>query len=279
LIITFALKYQVMKRIFFTLMLFTASCTVAPRINVSSTNASSGNLVTDGKIYTTAYQQRAAEYRALCYQAFNIAHQRVDEIMLSKTEKPKVIITDIDETVLDNSAYEAHQTLQGKGYEPDTWYEWSGMIKADTVPGSLSFLKYASSKGIEIFYITNRGERERDFTLKNLQKFNFPNADSAHLFPLHNTSSKEQRRQNIAANRSIVMLMGDNLGDFSSLFDKKNSDERNRNVNVLAAEFGSRFIILPNPVYGDWENSLYNYNYSLTDAQRDSVIKASLHSY
>ncbi len=268
-----------MKKIFFALVLFTASCTVAPRINVSNTNAGTGNLVIDGKIYTTAYQQRAAEYRALCYQAYNIAHRRIDEIALTQTAKPKVIITDIDETVLDNSDYEAHQNLQGKGYESDSWYEWSGMIKADTVPGSLSFLKYASSKGIEIFYVTNRAERERDFTLKNLQKFNFPNADNAHLFLLQNTSSKELRRQNIAVNYTIVMLMGDNLGDFSSLFDKKSSEERNQNVNTVAEEFGSRFIIIPNPVYGDWENSLYNYNYSLTAAQQDSVMKASLRSY
>ena len=267
-----------MKQPLAILLLITASCTAPQRISISNVTNNS-NLVTDGKIYTTAYQQRAAEYRALCYQAFNIAHQRIDEIVLTQIEKPKVIITDIDETILDNSPYEAHQTLQGKGYESDSWYEWSGMIKADTVPGSLSFLKYASSKGIEIFYVTNRGERERNFTLKNLQKFNFPNADSAHLFPLQNTSSKEGRRQNIAANHTIIMLMGDNLGDFSSLFDKKSSEERNQNVNTVAEEFGSRFIILPNPVYGDWENSLYNYNYSLTEAQRDSVIKASLHSY
>ena len=63
------------------------------------------------------------------------------------------------------------------------------------MPGALSFLKYASSKGIEIFYVTNRSEKERDVTLKNLQKFNFPNADDAHLFPSTGTSSKEERRQ------------------------------------------------------------------------------------
>jgi 5'-nucleotidase (lipoprotein e(P4) family) len=259
-------------------LIFSVSCTAPQRINVS-TSANNSSVVTDGKIYTTAYQQRAAEYRALCFQAYNIAHQRVDEILLTKTDKPKVIVTDIDETILDNSAYEVHQTLQGKGYESDAWYEWSAMIKADTVTGSLNFLKYASSKGIEIFYVTNRSERERNFTIKNLQKFNFPDADSAHLFPLKNTSSKEERRQNIAANHTIVMLLGDNLGDFSSLFDKKNTDERNQNVNFAGVEFGKRFIVLPNPVYGDWENSLYNYNYSLTATQKDSVIKASLHSY
>ena len=266
-----------MKKISFTLLLFAASCTAAQKINVS--DVANGSIVINGKMFATVYQQRSAEYRALCFQAFNIAHRRVDEIMNVKTEKPKVIITDIDETILNNSPYEAHQTLQGKDYESASWLEWTSMINADTVPGSLSFLKYASTKGLEIFYVTNRNEKERGVTLKNLQKFNFPNSDSAHLFPLQSSSSKEERRKSIAATHTIVMLMGDNLGDFSFLFDKKNIDERLQNVNSVAAEFGSRFIVLPNPVYGDWESSLYNYNYSLTPSQKDSVIKASLITY
>jgi 5'-nucleotidase (lipoprotein e(P4) family) len=274
---TFVLNNKAMKKISFISLLFVVSFFVAQKIRAQ--DISNGTIVTNGKMFATAYQQRSAEYRALCFQAFNIAHRRVDEIILTKTEKPKVIITDIDETILNNSPYEAHQTLQGKDYESASWYEWTSMINADTVPGSFSFLKYASSKGLEIFYVTNRSEEERNVTLKNLQKFNFPNPDSAHLFPLQNTSSKEERRKNIAAAHTIVMLMGDNLGDFSFLFDKKNIDERLQNVNSAAGEFGSRFIVLPNPVYGDWESSLYNYNYSLTPAQRDSVIKGSLITY
>ena len=81
-------------------------------------------------------------------------------------------------------------------------------------------------KGLKYFTLLIAAEEERDVTLKNLQKFNFPNADSAHLFPLQNTSSKEERRQSISASHEIIMLMGDNLGDFSFLFDKKNMDER-----------------------------------------------------
>jgi 5'-nucleotidase (lipoprotein e(P4) family) len=266
-----------MKKISFTLLVFAVSGSMAQKLNVPG--VPTGAVVIDGKMFTTVYQQKSAEYRALCFQAFNIAHRRVDEIILTKTVKPKTIITDIDETILNNSPYEAHQTLQGKDYESASWYEWTSMIQADTVPGSLAFLKYASSKGLEIFYVTNRSERERDVTLKNLQKFNFPNSDSAHLFPLQSSSSKEERRKSIAATHTIVMLLGDNLGDFSFLFDKKNIDERLRNVNSVATEFGSRFIILPNPVYGDWESSLYNYNYSLSQAQKDSVIRASLITY
>jgi len=80
------------------------------------------------------------------------------------------------------------------------------MASADTVPGASDFLKYAASKGVEIFYVTNRMEKERDATIKNLKKFDLPNADYAHLFPVQKTSSKEDRRKSIAANHDVVML-------------------------------------------------------------------------
>ncbi len=266
-----------MKKLFFLLVIFVSSCSIAPRINVTGIPAS--NLVTDGKIFATAYQQHAAEYRALCFQAYNIAHQKVDEIVKTTTSLPKAIITDIDETVLNNSPYEAHQTLQGKDYESASWNEWTAMAKADTVPGAYSFLKYASTKGIEIFYVTNRGENEKTVTLKNLQKFNFPNADNEHIFLRESTSSKEPRRKNIKATHSVVMLLGDNLADFSFLFDVKNPEERTQNVNAVSSAFGNKFIVLPNMIYGDWESSLYNFNYSLTPSQKDSVIRSVLISY
>jgi 5'-nucleotidase (lipoprotein e(P4) family) len=154
-------------------------------------------------------------------------------------------------------------------------FQWSTLTP---FPAVLRFLKYASSKGLEIFYITNRSEKEREVTLKNLQKFNFPNSDSAHLFPRQDNSSKKRGRQSIAASHNIVILMGDNLGDFSYLFDRKTTEERMQNVNSVATEFGSRFIVLPNPVYGDWESTLYNYS-PLSQAQKDSVMKASLITY
>ncbi len=266
-----------MKKLSFLLAIFVSSCNIAPRINVTGIPVS--NLVTDGKIFATAYQQHAAEYRALCFQAYNIAHEKVDEIIKTTTSLPKAIITDIDETVLNNSPYEAHQTLQGKDYESASWTEWTAMAKADTMPGAYSFLKYASAKGIEIFYVTNRDESERGVTLKNLQKFNFPNADNEHIFLRESISSKEPRRKNIESTHSVVMLLGDNLPDFSFLFDVKNSGERLQNVNAVSSAFGNKFIVLPNVTYGDWESSSYNFNYSLTPSQKDSVIRSTLISY
>ncbi len=239
------------------------------------------NLVADGKIFTSLYQQKSAEYKALCFQAYNIAQLRLEQTLKSPSSKTKkrVVVTDIDETVLDNSPSAVHQALIGKDYEPNAWMEWTNLAKSDTLAGALTFFKYCKSKNVEVFYITNRNEKERGATLKNLQKFGFPYADSTHLMLKKTTSSKEERRKIVSEQFDIVLLLGDNLADFSELFDKKTSDERTLNVQQHAADFGKKFIVLPNPNYGDWEGSLYQYNYKYSPAEKDSIIKSNLKNY
>ncbi|MEO6682129.1 MAG: 5'-nucleotidase, lipoprotein e(P4) family [Ginsengibacter sp.] len=266
-----------MKKLALIFIVFAASCTTATRISDRAVS-SSNTIHVNGKLFTTVFQQRASEYRALCYQAYNIARLRVDQLP-QPAEKPFAIMTDIDETVLSNAAYQAHQTLQGKDYDAATWYDWTGRADADTVPGALSFLNYASSKGIKIFYVTNRDEIERKGTLSNLQKFNFPDAVNEHLFLKGEISSKEPRKQHILKDYQIVLLIGDNLNDLSQAFEKKSPDDRMKVTDSLSLQFGKSLIVLPNAVYGDWENALYQYNYKLTPAQRDSILRASLHSY
>ena len=265
-----------MKKYFIILTILFVGCTAAKQTQVVT---SSQNITANGKLLASLFQQHAAEYRALCNQAFNIARLRLDEALTQTHAKPLAIITDIDETVLDNSPYDVKRSLIGKDYEQKSWEEWTALATADTVPGARSFLKYAASKGVRVFYLTNRAEAERKGTLANLVQLDFPDAVTEQLILKGTISSKESRRQTIAEKYEIVMLMGDNLGDFSSLFDKKTSEERLQNTSVSAAEFGKKFIVLPNPVYGDWENSLYKYNYNLTPAQKDSVIKSVLKSY
>jgi 5'-nucleotidase (lipoprotein e(P4) family) len=267
-----------MKKLSFLFIFFASSCTIAPHISVT-TPAASDNITVNGKLFTTVFQQRASEYRALCYQAYNIAHVRIDQLPPAKGNKPYAIMTDIDETVLSNAAYQAHQTLQGIDYDATSWYQWTSSANADTVPGALSFLKYASSKGVKIFYVTNRDEKEREGTLKNLQKFNFPDAVNDHLLLKGEVSSKENRKQQILTNHQIVLLIGDNLNDLSIAFEKKYPDDRMRVTDSLSHQFGKTFIVLPNAVYGDWENALYHYNRNLTPVQKDSILRASLLSY
>ena len=236
------------------------------------------SMLVDGKMFTALYQQKSAEYKALCLQAYNFAAIRVNQYQ-NNSAKPKAIIADIDETILDNSAYAVHQAFLGKAYDAESWLEWSLKSAADTVPGAPAFLKYAASKGFEIFYVTNRNEAERNSTLKNLRQFGLPNTDDSHLILRSTESSKESRRQQILLTHDVVLLLGDNLGDFSDLFDKKSYSERDANTNLSQKDFGNKFIVIPNPGYGDWEGALYNYSRTFSIAQKDSIYKSVLKSY
>jgi len=266
-----------MTRYFVFLLALIYSCSAGNK-STSDPIISELNTTAYGKMYASVFMQNAAEYKALCFQAYNTASMKVDQYNLVPGKK-YALITDIDETVLDNSAYQAHRSILGMGFDQESWSEWVDMAEADSVPGACSFLKHAKQKGIEIFYITNRAEKERSATLKNLRNFGFPDADSIHLFAKQNTSSKEDRRKTVMANYEIVLLCGDDLCDFNGLFDKKTSQERNGVVNASIENFGSKYIILPNTIYGNWESALYNYNYKLTSSQKDSVFRSVLRGY
>jgi 5'-nucleotidase (lipoprotein e(P4) family) len=236
--------------------------------------SNTASITNNGKAWASIWQQRAAEYKALCFQAYNIARLRVDEGVKNPGDKPLAIVTDIDETLLDNSPYDATRALQNKDYTDATWKEWTDKAVADTVPGAPAFFKYAASKGITIFYITNRNENERATTLKNLQLYGLPNADDAHLQLKTTTSSKEARRLNVLKTHNILLLCGDNLPDFDMLYDNHPAEEsRAATTQKLEMEFGSRYIIIPNPSYGDFEGALFGFNYKLTNAQKDSIIR------
>lgn len=267
-----------MKRVYFiafTLLLM--ACTGTKKLSMSCIQS---NLVPDGKLWSSLFQQKAAEYKALCIQAYNIAAFRLAEALLKPSAKPKAVITDIDETFLDNSPYAVNRALRGLDYDAASWQEWTAKGMADTLTGALSFFNYAASKNVEVFYITNRKEKERQGTLQNLQFYHFPFADDQHLILRKDSSSKEPRRLQVAATHDIVLLLGDNLTDFSSLFDSnKKTKERAATVQELAAEFGKKFIILPNANYGGWEEAIYGNSFYLTPAQKDSAIKNNLKGY
>jgi len=247
---------------------------------ISSSNPATSALVVNGKLWSSVFQQKAAEYKALCIQAYNIARFRLDESLKQPSSKPRAIITDIDETFLDNSPFAVHQALLGKDYEPAVWSEWTSKGAADTLPGALSFFNYAAANNVEVFYITNRREAERSGTLQNLKLFKFPFADEPHLILRKDVSSKEVRRQQVSATHEIILLLGDNLADFSPLFDtRKSTEDRAASVQQLSAEFGKRFIVLPNTNYGGWEEALYGNNNGLNAIQKDSAVKANLKGF
>lgn len=219
-----------------------------------------------------AYQQTAAEYRALCYQAYNAAMTAlVRDLTDLDTDDSRAVVVDVDETVLDNSPYQAACILNNTDY-PQGWDEWCGMAAARPVPGSLEFLELVRGYGVDVYYVTNRKEHLRAVTLKNLQEMGFPQAEDDHLLMRTSTSDKEPRREKIREKYHISLLVGDNLGDFSNDFRKDDPLERSLSVDSLRTSFGTTFIVLPNPMYGDWESVLYHGRHDLDDAAKLLIL-------
>lgn len=228
------------------------------------------------------WQQNSGEYKALCYQAFNSAKSYLEEQLTQKSAsgKPRAIITDIDETVLDNSPYQATQADKGESYSKETWEAWGEQEAAVAVPGALEFLEYAEKNNVAIFYISDRYESQNEATLRNLQNVNFPYADAEHLLLKKKGVDKEARRQKVLENYEVVMYMGDNLSDFSMIYDNQSTKKRNALTQQEKAEFGTKYIVLPNPMYGAWMNDgIYEGKYDWSPAQKDSIIRANLKKY
>jgi 5'-nucleotidase (lipoprotein e(P4) family) len=250
---------------------------------------SSGNLIAQtmhaqhtaapNKLLPVLWHQHAAEYRALCYQAFNLAEMRLAAIKVKKHKRPLAIITDIDETVLDNSYSEAQGIKTNAEYNLANWKNWTNKAAATPLPGAVAFFQKAKQMGFHVFYISNRDTSEVNTTLKNLQAYQFPDATADHLLFLSNESSKEARRQKVAEQYDIVMLLGDNLNDFAKAFEKKSIADRFAETDAVQAAWGKQFIVLPNAIYGEWEGALIQYKRGLTNAQKDSAYKAQLKGY
>lgn len=232
------------------------------------------------KEYPVLWQQQAAEYRALCYQAFNIASLRLNQILKEKFNNRRLaIITDLDETILDNSYSEAQLIKEGKQHSSQSWIDWTDKSEATGVPGAVEFLQLARKKGITVFYISNRGIASVPSTLINLKKLKLPDADTAHMLFLSNTSSKEARRHLVMKKYNVVMLLGDNLNDFMQVFEQKPIAERFAETDKVKNEWGKKFIVLPNATYGEWENAIYDYDWNLMPDQKEKKRREKLIGY
>jgi len=231
-------------------------------------------------VMATVWMQSSAEFRALSYQAFNLATMNLDAFLHSYTgSKPVAVIVDADETVIDNSAYEAFLIGQDFGYSSKTWTPWMAAAEAKAMPGAKEFLNYAAAKGVEIFYVTNRKMVGYDGTKKNLAELGFPNVDEKHLLLRTDSSDKQARRDIVAKDYEIAFLMGDNLNDFSSVFAKKSVEERFVEADKVKVQWGNKFIMLPNPTYGEWEGSVYQGNWGASAAEKDQMRKSYLQKW
>lgn len=216
-------------------------------------------LRSEQNMMSTNWFQTSGEAKALFLQGYNLATRNLKEELKKPSSKPYSIVLDLDETVLDNSPYSAENLKNGKNWSKESWKEWVEKAEAEVLPGAKEFLDFADKNKVKIFYISDRYEDDLEATIRNLKKLNLPIQDekSILLKSKNDKSGKTSRREYVKNHTNLVLLLGDNLSDFED-FSTKSIDERNKKVEDLALEFGNKFIIFPNPMYGAFETAIYS---------------------
>jgi 5'-nucleotidase (lipoprotein e(P4) family) len=219
-----------------------------------------------------AWVQTAVEYKASAEQAYRLAMLQLEtalkdpswtaaiEQTADASKLPPAVVLDIDETVLDNSVFQARGVRDNVPYSEEAWQRWVAEARAPAVPGAKEFTQYAAQKGVAVFYISNRMAVTEAATRRNLQALGFPlDATIDTLLsrgerPEWAASDKRSRREYVGANYRILLLIGDDLGDF--VVAAGTPDERAARTASHDDWWGRRWIMLPNPTYGSWERAV-----------------------
>lgn len=218
------------------------------------------------------FMQTAAEYRACCYQAFNLAGTRLKEAHseLKDKEAKLAVVLDLDETSIDNAGFQAMQLRSNLAYDSrlwDIWEEKQGDM-VGLIPGAKDFILEAGKLGVTPVYISNRSDKFREQTKELLKRLGIPIQHEAQLKLATNTSDKTERRKETERDFNVLLYVGDNLRDFDEKFRCRKLEtraaqeldqairERKDKVDESRAEWGKKWIILPNTAYGEWMKPL-----------------------
>jgi len=231
---------------------------------------------------STLWYQTSAEFRANSLQSYKMATLQLPALLADKSQTalltqtanyqqlPAAVIVDIDETILDNSATAASDVKRGfVGFDGTQWNDWVLAAKAPAVPGAVAFLNKASELGIRVLFISNRECKaakaaacpQQDATIQNLKAVGVQQVDAEHVWLKGEqadwTSEKESRRLLAQQQYRVIMLAGDDLGDFLPNVKKDiTPTQRFALVDKYQDYWGSRWIMLTNPTYGSWETIL-----------------------
>lgn len=232
----------------------------------------------------TYWAQRSAEYEATVEALYDLARKNLDEALEDPTwsaydggtddfaDKPPAVILDVDETVLNHAELQAWGLMPGNRISRKTLYEFFDEAKSPAIKPALAFTKYAASRGVKVFYVTNRLAPAEEATRRNLEKHGFPIDDSVDTVLLKEereewTSKKETRWAHIAQDYRILLLIGDNLGDVAEgIYDTP--EARLAIVEDNRDAFGKTRIVIPNPLYGSFEGAAYGFNYGKPDTEK-----------
>ena len=216
----------------------------------------------DDNLNATYWTQNSVEFKANALGAYRLAELRLDEALA------------------DNSPYQAWLVKAGERFNPKTWDQFCDAVVSGAVPGALEFTKYAASKGVKVFYVSNRTGNVEESTRKNLEKFGFPMGDNVDTVLLKKekeewaSSKKGVRRAYVAKDYRVLLLIGDNFGDFVDDY-KGSPKERYALYEKNMDKWGKSWIMLSNPQYGSWESAPFGHDYKHSvEEQRQMKVDA-----
>ncbi len=237
-----------------------------------------------GGLNSTLWMQSSAEYVAATNQAFNAARMNLDRALQNKNwtaaleqregyrNLPPAVIFDIDETVLDNSPYEAYLITSGQVYHYDTWKVWANAARAKPIKGVKELISEIKSKGIAVLYVTNRDAALEEATVKNIRMMVDSEVQADQILCKGEQaewgSDKSSRRAAIAETHRIIMMFGDDYNDFRFLANSPSAEARVAEVEPYKEYWGTKWILLSNPRYGHWEKAIFNYAPKLPDDEK-----------
>jgi len=242
------------------------------------------------------WMQRSVEYKASALTAFALARLRLDQALTdpSWTAAPKeqtgayqtlppAVILDIDETLLDNSGYQAWMALKDTTFDPKTWNAYVNTVSSVAIPGAVEFSKYAAARGVKVFYVSNRTAEEEPATRKNLEKFGFPLDDKLDTVLMAREqpdwgSAKGTRRAHVARSYRVLLNVGDNFGDFVDEY-RGTEAERQKVLEAHKDRWGREWIMLANPSYGSFESAPYKHDFKLSNGDKRKAKRAVLDAW
>ena len=242
------------------------------------------------------WMQRSVEYKAHALTAFALARLRLDQALADPawTAAPKeqtgayqslppAVLLDVDETILDNSGYQAWMVLKDTTFDPKTWNAYVNTVTSLPIPGAVEFARYADAKGVKVFYVSNRTAEEEEPTRKNLERFGFPMGGSVDTMLMARKqpdwgSAKGTRRAHVAKSYRVLLNVGDNFADFVDEF-RGTEAERVKVLEEHKDRWGREWIMLANPAYGSFESAPFGHDFKLSGAEKRKAKRAVLDAW
>ncbi len=263
-----------------------AGCAAAPSRRAAAPVAA---VAANDNLNAVAWAQTAIEHDLVYLQAYRDAQSRLlgalhdphwdaltrEDRVVPAAGLPPAVVLDIDETVLDNSPYQARLVRNGGAYDEASWAAWCKEERARALPGALAFTRFAAAHGIAVIYLSNRAKDLDTVTLANLRKLGFPVSGPDAFLGLGTVepgctqvgTSKSCRRQRVSRQYRVLMQFGDQLGDFVDVHANTEAGRRQAIAGYMQW-IGRRWFVLPNPTYGSWEPALFHNDWSAPAAER-----------